>query len=288
MFKNLDKIYLIGEIGINHNGDIAIAKKLIDAVSATGWDCAKFQKRSPDICVPEDKKSDIRETPWGRMKYIDYKHKIEFEKKEYDTISKECKKRSIDWSTSIWDFESLDFIMENYPNIKFIKIPSALNNNYELIKESCETGLPIIVSLGMSDIKMTDKLMNVLNKYSSNFCILHTNSAYPSPHEDLNLSLIPFLIERYNCPVGYSGHEADLDPTVVAVSLGARVVERHITLDHNMWGTDHSSSLEIRGMTTLKTRVADIPKMIGSPEKKIFESEKPFISKLRNDSIRRS
>jgi len=288
MFKNLDKIYLIGEIGINHNGDIAIAKKLIDAVSATGWDCAKFQKRSPDICVPEDKKSDIRETPWGRMKYIDYKHKIEFEKKEYDTISKECKKRSIDWSTSIWDFESLDFIMENYPNIKFIKIPSALNNNYELIKESCETGLPIIVSLGMSDIKMTDKLMNVLNKYSSNFCILHTNSAYPSPHEDLNLSLIPFLIKRYNCPVGYSGHEADLDPTVVAVSLGARVVERHITLDHNMWGTDHSSSLEIRGMTTLKTRVADIPKMIGSPEKKIFESEKPFISKLRNDSIRRS
>jgi N-acetylneuraminate synthase len=288
MFKNTDKIYLIGEIGINHNGDIGIAKKLIDAVSATGWDCAKFQKRSPDICVPEDKKNDIRETPWGKMKYIDYKHKIEFGKKEYDKISKECKKRSIDWSTSIWDFESLDFIMENYPDIKFIKIPSALNNNYELIKESCETGLPIIVSLGMSDINMTDKLMNVLNKYSSNFCILHTNSAYPSPHEDLNLSLIPFLIERYKCPVGYSGHEADLDPTVVAVSLGARVIERHITLDHTMWGTDHSSSLEIRGMTTLKTRINDIPKMIGTPEKKIFESEKPFISKLRNDSIRRS
>ncbi len=288
MFKNTDKIYLIGEIGINHNGDIGIAKKLIDAVSATGWDCAKFQKRSPDICVPEDKKNDIRETPWGKMKYIDYKHKIEFGKKEYDKISKECKKRSIDWSTSIWDFESLDFIMENYPNIKFIKIPSALNNNYELIKESCETGLPIIVSLGMSDINMTDKLMNVLKKYSSNFCILHTNSAYPSPHEDLNLSLIPFLIERYKCPVGYSGHEADLDPTVVAVSLGARVIERHITLDHAMWGTDHSSSLEIRGMTTLKTRINDIPKMIGTPEKKIFESEKPFISKLRNDSIRRS
>ena len=222
------------------------------------------------------------------MKYIDYKHKIEFGKKEYDKISKECKKRSIDWSTSIWDFESLDFIMENYPDIKFIKIPSALNNNYELIKESCETGLPIIVSLGMSDINMTDKLMNVLNKYSSNFCILHTNSAYPSPHEDLNLSLIPFLTERYKCPVGYSGHEADLDPTVVAVSLGARVIERHITLDHAMWGTDHSSSLEIRGMTTLKTRINDIPKMIGTPEKKIFESEKPFISKLRNDSIRRS
>ena len=288
MFKNSDKIYLIGEIGINHNGDIEIAKKLIDAVSATGWHCAKFQKRSPDICVPEDKKNDIRETPWGKMKYIDYKHKIEFGKPEYDTISKECKKRSIDWSTSIWDFESLDFIMENYPNIKFIKIPSALNNNYELIKESCETGLPIIVSLGMSDIKMTDQLMNVLNKYSSNFCVLHTNSAYPSPHEDLNLSLIPFLIERYKCPVGYSGHEADLDPTAVAVSLGARVIERHITLDHAMWGTDHSSSLEIRGMTTLKTRINDIPKMIGTPEKKIFESEKPFISKLRNDSIRRS
>ena len=288
MFKNSDKIYLIGEIGINHNGDIEIAKKLIDAVSATGWHCAKFQKRSPDICVPEDKKNDIRETPWGKMKYIDYKHKIEFEKTEYDIISKECQKRSIDWSTSIWDFESLDFIMENYPNIKFIKIPSALNNNYELIKESCETGLPIVVSLGMSDIKMTDQLMDVLNKYSSNFCILHTNSAYPSPHEDLNLSLIPFLIERYKCPVGYSGHEADLDPTAVAVSLGARVIERHITLDHTMWGTDHSSSLEIRGMTTLKTRINDIPKMIGTPEKKIFESEKPFISKLRNDSIRRS
>ncbi len=288
MFKNSDKIYLIGEIGINHNGDISIAKKLIDAVSATGWHCAKFQKRSPDICVPENKKNDIRETPWGKMKYIDYKHKIEFGKKEYDIISEECVKRSIDWSTSVWDFESLDFIMENYPSLKFIKIPSALNDNHELIKESCESGMPIIVSLGMSDIKMTDELMNILNKYSSNFCILHTNSAYPSPHEDLNLSLIPFLIDRYNCPVGYSGHEADLDPTMVAVSLGARVVERHITLDHNMWGTDHSSSLEIRGMTTLKTRITDIPKMIGNPEKKIFESEKPFISKLRNDSIRRS
>ncbi len=287
MFKNLNDPYLIAEIGINHNGDIDIAKKLISATHASNWDCAKFQKRNPDVCVPEEQKSVMRDTPWGRMKYIDYKYKVEFEKKEYDIIDKQCSENSIDWTASVWDYDSLDFIVNNY-NVKFLKIPSAINESYDFLIDACKTNLPIVVSLGMADLKQSDKVVNILNKHSNDFCIMHTNSAYPAPHEDLNLSLIPFFIERYNCTVGYSGHEHDLDPSIVAISLGAKVLERHVTMDHNMWGSDHKSSLEVHAMVMLNKRINGINKMIGKPEKKVFNSELPFIKKLKNDNIRRS
>ena len=282
MFKNLKTPYLIAEIGINHNGDINIAKKLMDATNATGWNCAKFQKRNPDVCVPEHQKDVMRETPWGTMKYIDYKYRVEFEKKEYDIINDQCKDKGIDWSASVWDYDSLDFLLNNYNEIPFIKIPSAINGSYDFLVDACKTNVPILVSLGMSELEECDKIVNLLNKHSSDFCVMHTNSAYPAPNDQLNLSLIPFFIERYNCPVGYSGHEMDLEPSVIAATLGANVIERHVTLDHRMWGSDHKCSLEVNAMDLLKKRISSAHESIGNPVKKVFEAEAPKIKSLKN------
>lgn len=282
MFKNLKTPYLIAEIGINHNGDINIAKKLMDATNATGWNCAKFQKRNPDVCVPEHQKDVMRETPWGTMKYIDYKYRVEFEKKEYDIINDQCKDKGIDWSASVWDYDSLDFLLNNYNEIPFIKIPSAINGSYDFLVDVCKTNVPILVSLGMSELEECDKIVNLLNKHSSDFCVMHTNSAYPAPNDQLNLSLIPFFIERYNCPVGYSGHEMDLEPSVIAATLGANVIERHVTLDHRMWGSDHKCSLEVNAMDLLKKRISSAHESIGNPVKKVFEAEAPKIKSLKN------
>ena len=282
MFKNLKKPYLISEIGINHNGDINIAKKLIDATNATGWDCAKFQKRNPDVCVPEHQKDVMRETPWGSMKYIDYKYKVEFEKKEYDIINDQCKDKGLDWSASVWDYDSLDFLLNNYKDVPFIKIPSAINGSYDFLEDACKTNIPILVSLGMAELEECDKIVNLLNKYSSDFCVMHTNSAYPAPNDQLNLSLIPFFIERYKCPVGYSGHEIDLEPSVIAATFGANVIERHVTLDHLMWGSDHKCSLEVHAMDLLRKRIVSAHEAVGVPNKKVFDAEAPKIKSLKN------
>ena len=282
MFKDLKTTYLISEIGINHNGDINIGKKLIDATNATGWNCAKFQKRNPDVCVPEHQKNVMRDTPWGNMKYIDYKYKVEFEKKEYDIINNSCNDKGLEWSASVWDYDSLDFLLNNYSNIPFIKIPSAINGSYDFLVDACKTNLPILVSLGMADLKECDKIVNLLNNHSSEFCVMHTNSAYPAPNDQLNLSLIPFFIERYNCPVGYSGHEIDLEPSVIAATLGANVIERHVTLDHSMWGSDHKCSLEVHAMDLLRKRIISAREAVGKPEKKVFDAEAPKIQSLKN------
>ena len=288
MFKQINKPYLIAEIGINHNGDIDIAKKLLDAVYSTEWDCAKFQKRNPDVCVPEKQKNRERETPWGKMKYIDYKYKVEFNKKEYDEIDKYCNSKPLDWSASVWDFDSLEFILENYPKTKFLKIPSAVNCSFEFLEEACKSNFPILISLGMTNLKESDKIVNTLEKFSKDYCIMHTNSSYPAPNNELNISLIPFMIDRYNCPVGYSGHEIDLTPSVIASILGAKVIERHVTLDHNMWGSDHKASLEVHAMSMLKKRIYSAIECLGQPEKKIFYSESGSIDKLKNNNIKRT
>ena len=287
MFKDLKDPYLIAEIGINHNGSIDIAKKLIDATNATGWNCAKFQKRNPDICVPENQKNILRNTPWGEMKYINYKYKVEFGIKEYNQIDLSCKEKGIDWTASVWDYDSLDFLINNYSGIKFLKIPSAINGSYEFLIDACKTGLPILLSLGMSNLKQSDKIVNLLKKHSSDFCIMHTNSSYPAPNDQLNLSLIPFFRERYKCTVGYSGHENDLEPSVIASVLGAKVIERHITLDHDMWGSDHKSSLEVHAMNILRKRIFYANEALGIPEKKIFDYEALFITKLKNNNIKK-
>jgi N-acetylneuraminate synthase len=278
-FKNISKPYFIGEIGINHNGDMQIAKKLIDAVSACGWNCAKFQKRNPDVCVPEHQKNKIRETPWGRMTYLEYKYRVEFEKEQYDIINQYCLEKPIDWTASVWDTDSLEFLLEY--NVPFLKIPSAMITNIDLVSQIARTKVPIVMSTGMSTLREIDEAVNVVFKYSDNVVIMHTNSSYPTPRQELNLRLIPVLKERYGCVIGYSGHEEDLEPTVIAVTLGAEVIERHITLSHDLWGTDQRASLEVHAMNMLRKRCEDVDIILGSTEKTVTESEVPIRKKLR-------
>ena len=282
-FKMLSEMgedpYLIAEIGINHNGDLNIAKQLIDATNACGWHCVKFQKRNPDVCVPEHQKLIKRDTPWGQMTYIDYKYKVEFEEQEYDYIDEYCRKKPLPWTVSVWDLHSLKFI-QNY-DVPFVKIPSAHITNSELITETAKSNIPIIISTGMSNWKIIDSAVEILEKERAEYAILHCNSTYPAPNDELNLNVIPAMRERYQCIIGYSGHEYDLEPSVIAVVLGAKIIERHITLDHNMWGTDQSSSLEVHAMDLLKKRVKDVNTALGSTEKIITESERLVLKKLR-------
>lgn len=273
--------FLIAEIGINHNGDMDIIKRLIDASFACQWNCVKFQKRTPDICVPEDQKTVMRDTPWGRMTYLEYRKRIELTEEDYNYIDKYCKEKSIFWSASPWDIESLDFLLTY--DVPFIKISSALLVNDELLIRAAKTNKPIILSTGMSTIEEVDHAVELLEKYTKgNFIIMHCNSAYPVPDEEINIGLVPFLQKRYHCIIGYSGHEINLTPTVVAVSLGAKIIERHITLSHNLWGSDQKASLEIEGMHILAKRIKQIPMIIGKPVKIVTESEKKARRKLRN------
>ena len=278
-FEHLKEPYFIGEIGINHNGDIQIAKKLMDAVFACNWNCVKFQKRNPDICVPEKQKDVMRDTPWGKMTYLDYKYKVEFGKKEYDYIDTYCKEKPLDWTASVWDIDSLNFLL-NY-EVPFIKIPSALLTNLELLKEAAKTNITLIVSTGMSTFDEIDAAVNLITKYGAKPVLMHTNSSYPTPPSELNLNLISVLKNRYDCVIGYSGHEYDLEPTVIAVALGAKIIERHITLSHNLWGTDQKSSLEVHAMDMLKKRANEVLDILGSNVKKVTPSEIPIREKLR-------
>jgi N-acetylneuraminate synthase len=273
-------VYMIAEIGLNHNGDIQIAKKLIDAVFATNWDCAKFQKRAPSICVPEHQKNVMRDTPWGRITYLEYRYKVEFEKEQYDTIDRYCREKPIAWSASVWDLRSLEFIMRY--DVPFIKIPSAKLTESECLIEASKSGKPIILSTGMSTVAEIDTAVEILEKHAGGgYVLMHTNSIYPTPPEDLNLRVITFLKERYGCVVGYSGHEYDLEPTVIAVSLGASLVERHVTLSHNMWGSDHFASLEVHGMDLLLKRIKNIHIILGDGIKNVTEKETEVREKLR-------
>ena len=272
--------YMIAEIGINHNGDMQIAKRLLDAAYACEWDCAKFQKRTPELAVPEAQKQVPRETPWGTMPYIEYKKRVEFEKAEYDEIDSYCRQKPMDWSASPWDIPSLEFLLQY--DIPFIKIPSAMNTNEEMIKKACESGKPVIISEGMSELDEMDKTVSWLEKYSNgDYIICHTNSTYPSPNKELNLRLIPEMKKRYDCLVGYSGHEANLEPSVIAAVLGACVIERHVTLSHEMWGSDQKASLEVQAMSLLKKRITSSLETLGTGEKKLYESEMKKRKELR-------
>jgi N-acetylneuraminate synthase len=271
--------YLIGEIGINHNGEINIAKRLLDACFATGWDCAKFQKRSPDDAVPKGEREKRRDTPWGEMSYIEYKHKIEFGKTEYDLINEYCATKPLDWTMSVWDQPSLEFASRY--NLPFLKLPSAKLTDDELLIDSCRTGQLIVVSTGMSTVEEIDHAVEILEKHAVSFVLLHSTSTYPTKNHEINLNSIPYLQERYGCMVGYSGHEYGLTPTVVAGAMGAAIIERHITLDHTMWGTDQSASIEITGMDVIRKRFNADMNIFGEKTKFLFESEKAARKKLR-------
>ncbi|MBT4208113.1 N-acetylneuraminate synthase [Candidatus Woesearchaeota archaeon] len=282
------RTYFIAEIGINHNGDMDIAKRLIDIASAAGCDSVKFQKRNPDVCVPEDEKSKIRETPWGKMTYLDYKYKVEFGKEEYDEIDVYCKERKIDWSASPWDLDSLEFLMQY--DIPYIKIPSAMLTNDELLIAARDTDKKVILSTGMSTREEIDHAVVLLKskivvepyyEKAGNFVLLHCNSTYPAPIDELNLSAIKTLKERYNCEVGYSGHEFRLSTSVAATYLGASVIERHITLDRSMWGSDQLSSVEPQGLFKLMSGIRELELARGDGEIKVTESEKKVRKHLR-------
>jgi N-acetylneuraminate synthase len=275
--------YIIAEIGINHNGSLENAKRLIDVASLAGCDAVKFQKRNPDVCVPEHQKNVMRETPWGTMTYLEYKYKVEFEKEEYDEIDRYCKEKGVEWSASPWDLDSLEFL-SNY-EIPFIKIPSAMLTNEELIRASsrwsAERNKELIVSTGMSTVEEIDKAVEWMREEGTEFALLHCNSSYPAPVDELNLSCIKTLKDRYGCKVGYSGHEFRLGTSVATVMLGAEIIERHITLDRTMWGTDQLSSVEPQGLIKLVRGVRELEQALGDGTIGVTDTELPFRKKLR-------
>lgn len=278
-----EPIFMIAEVGINHNGEIQVAKKLIDAAFACNWHCVKFQKRTPDICVPQNQKGHMRQTPWGEMTYLEYKYKVEFGHDEYSYIDNYCKAKPILWTASVWDLPSLDFILSY--DVPFIKVPSAKLTDTELLRASAQSCKPVILSTGMSTLEEVDEAVELLERYSNgDYILMHTNSAYPAPVEELELKVIGVLKDRYNCVVGYSGHEYDLGASVIAVSLGARMIERHVTLDHNMWGSDHSASLEVHAMDLLYKRIKNVDAILGDGIKKITEKEMQSRKKLRGET----
>lgn len=272
--------FLIAEIGINHNGDLQIAKRLIDAAFATGWSSVKFQKRTPELSVPEEQKSVMRDTPWGRMTYLDYKNHIEFGKEEYDYIDSYCKEKPIMWSASPWDEPSLDFLIQY--DVPYIKIASATITNDELLIRAAKSGIPLLVSTGMSTLEEVDHAVDILETYGNGkYILMHTNSDYPTPVQDLNLKMIETLRERYSCLVGYSGHEQTVEPSVIAACVGAKVIERHVTVSPDMWGTDQKASLSIHAMNMLARRIEAIPIMMGDGSWHLSEGELKVRNKLR-------
>jgi N-acetylneuraminate synthase len=273
-----NQTFFIAEIGINHNGDIQNALKLIESSKLAGCDAVKFQKRTPKIATPKSSWDIMRETPWGRMKYIDYKKKIEFGKKEYDIIDKFCKKINILWTASCWDIPSVNFI-EQY-KVKFHKVPSACITDLDLLKELKKTNKPIIISTGMSTEKQIQKAVKIVSQ--KNLSILHCNSSYPAQNHQLNLKYIEKLKTTYKKSViGYSGHEMNLSSSVAAVVLGAKIIERHITLDKSMWGTDQQASIEPIGFARLIRDVRNVENSLGKPIKIVYPEEKIIMSKLR-------
>jgi sialic acid synthase SpsE len=269
---------IIGEIGINHNGDIEKAKELIDVADEAGCDAVKFQKRNPDVCVPEEQKDVMRDTPWGTMKYIDYKHHIEFGWEEYEEIDAYCGEKDIHWFASCWDKDSVEFI-EYFDPVAY-KVASASLTDDELIEEMDAKGRPMVASTGMSTMEEIEHAVSLLD--TDRLLVAHCTSTYPCDPEELNLRMIETLIEKLNVPIGYSGHEVGLQTTCAAVALGACFVERHITLDRAMWGSDQAASVEPQGLERLVRDIRTIERAIGDGEKKVYESELPIRNKLRN------
>jgi len=275
------KVFTIAEIGINHNGSLEIAKKLINVAKLANCDFVKFQKRNPDVCVPEHQKGVLRQTPWGEMRYIDYKHKMEFGKEEFDEIDAYCKQQEIQWTTSVWDMDSLNFSLQY--DLPFLKIPSALITELDLVRETARNSKQIILSSGMSTEEEVDTAINTALEVSDNVVMMHCNSSYPCPLEELNLNCITTLKQKYGdkIVVGYSGHELFLHTSLAAVTLGAQYIERHITLDRKMWGTDQSCSLEPQGLFRLTQATRQLEEALGDGVIRVTESEIPVRNKLR-------
>lgn len=273
-----ESVFVIAEIGINHNGSIEIAKQMIDGAVAAGCNAVKFQKRTPELCVPRDQWNIERDTPWGRMTYIAYRHKVEFTLEQYADIDRYCRERKILWTASCWDEEAVNF-MEHF-DPPFYKAASASLTDHDLLVAMKKTQRPLIISTGMSTMDEIEDAVELLG--TDNLLIAHATSTYPCKVEELNLRMIPTLQSIYpTVPIGYSGHETGLVPTWAAVALGASFVERHITLDRAMWGTDQSASVEMGGLKRLVANIRDIEQSLGDGVKRVYEGEIPIRKKLR-------
>ena len=272
--------YIIGEIGINHNGSVEIAKELINVAAGAGVNAVKFQKRTPEICVPDKQKNLMRDTPWGYISYLEYRHKVEFNQNDYEQIDAYCKALEIDWLASSWDLPSLAFIDAFNPPAH--KVASALLTDHELLRAIKDTGRPVILSTGMSTMDEIREAVEILGE--GDLLICHTTSSYPCPPEELNLKMIPTLKGHFDFPIGYSGHEVGLVPSALAVAMGACLVERHITLDRAMWGSDQAASVEPHGVRTLVKYIRVTEKALGDGKKMVYDSEQSSLKKLRRYS----
>jgi N-acetylneuraminate synthase len=269
--------FIVAEIGINHNGDLSLAKKMIDAAVHAGVDAVKFQKRTPELCVPPDQRNHMRETPWGYITYLEYREKVEFWKDEYAQIDQHCKQRGISWFASVWDEPSVDFIQAFNPLC--YKVPSASLTDHRLLKHLRSTGRPVILSTGMSTMEQIRAAVDVLGE--EDLLITHATSTYPCEPDELNLRMIQTLRQNFPCPIGYSGHEVGLIPSVVAAAMGACLVERHITLDRALWGNDQAASVEPGGFERLVKYIRVTEQALGDGVKRVYDSELPSQKKLR-------
>lgn len=273
-----DPVYVIAEIGLNHNGDVNIATRLIEVAADAGAQAVKFQKRTPDLSTPEHMKLMPRETPWGEMTYLDYRHRVEFGRDEYAAVAQHAALHGLDWFASPWDAPAVADL-ESYGVVAH-KIASASVTDLELLEAVRDTGKPVILSTGMSTMEEIDRAVTVLG--TERLVIMHATSSYPMPPEEANLLMIPALKQRFpGVPVGYSGHERGLQISLAAVALGAVAVERHITLDRTMWGSDHSASLEPQGLEHLVRDIRIIGDALGDGVKRVYPGEEAPKAKLR-------
>jgi N-acetylneuraminate synthase len=269
--------YVIAEVGINHNGSIEIAKKLIDAAKSAGCDAVKFQKRNPEKCVPAEMRDKMRETPWGYISYLDYRYKVEFGREEFQQIDNYCRAQKIDWFVSCWDPDSVEFMKPL--KTPCIKVPSASLTDRELLECVRDSGHAMMLSTGMSNMDQIQAAVKLMG--TERLLLAHATSTYPCPKEELNLRMIGTLAGMFDCPIGYSGHEVGLATTVAAVALGACFIERHITLDRAMWGSDQAASVEPQGMRQLVKNIRNVEIALGDGQKRVYDSEVAAASRLR-------
>jgi N-acetylneuraminate synthase len=273
-----EPVYVIAEIGLNHNGDVEIAKRLIDVAADSGAQAVKFQKRTPAISTPEHMKNTLRETPWGTMTYLEYRYRVEFDREQYIEIGDYATLRGLSWFASPWDEIAVDFLEDL--QVVAHKVAAASVTDIAMLEALARTGKPIILSTGMSTLDQIDRAVEVLG--TDNLVILHATSTYPLPPEEANIRMITSLRDRYEgVPIGYSGHERGLQISIGAVALGAVAVERHITLDRTMWGSDHAASLEPTGFEHLVRDIRVLSEAMGDGVKRIFPGELAPLAKLR-------
>ena len=273
-------VSVFAEIGINHGGKVELAKKLVDVAVVAGCSAVKFQKRTPELCVPAEQWDVMRETPWGRITYMEYRERMEFGQEEYTEIDRYCREKGINWFASCWDEQSVEFV-EQFDPVCY-KIASASLTDDNLLGAINSKGRPMILSTGMSTMDQIRHAVSLLDE--SRLMIAHCTSTYPCKPEELNLRMIETLRREFDCPIGYSGHEVGLQTSYAALVLGASFVERHVTLDRASWGSDHAASVEPHGLIRLVRDLRVIERALGDGVKQVYDSELPIMKRLRSSA----